>query len=163
VERTADPSASLGMTKGRATLPWRAVARLKLFFISLGGPQTAGPCPLGMRKGSGTLPFVFDAGRINRRSLRFAPVGMTIHILVRDASAQEKLSYSAVPAGLARLLMLTQDCVLGYFHAVLRTAERSSDFSPRVRARNPHWSGFEITVVSKRSRGVVFLGRVIAS
>jgi hypothetical protein len=27
------------MTKGSATLPWRAVAGQKAFFISLGGPQ----------------------------------------------------------------------------------------------------------------------------
>src|ERR1700677_1835764 len=39
VERTADPSASLGMTKGRATLPWRAVAGQKVFFIALGEAQ----------------------------------------------------------------------------------------------------------------------------
>ena len=39
VRGTADPSAALGMTKGRATLPWRAVGGQKVFFITLGGPQ----------------------------------------------------------------------------------------------------------------------------
>jgi hypothetical protein len=39
VRGTADPSASLGMTKERAALPWRAVAGLKAFFITLGGQQ----------------------------------------------------------------------------------------------------------------------------
>jgi hypothetical protein len=34
VRGTADPSAALGMTKGRVALPWRAVAGLKEFFIS---------------------------------------------------------------------------------------------------------------------------------
>jgi hypothetical protein len=33
----ADPSASLGMTKGRVKLPWRAVARQRAFFISCEG------------------------------------------------------------------------------------------------------------------------------
>jgi len=34
------PQASrLGMTKGKAALPWRAVAGLKEFFITLSGPQ----------------------------------------------------------------------------------------------------------------------------
>jgi hypothetical protein len=39
VRGTADPSAALGMTKGRATLPWSAVVGQKVFFITLGGPQ----------------------------------------------------------------------------------------------------------------------------
>jgi hypothetical protein len=39
VRGTADPSAALGMTKGRATLPSRAVAGRKAFFIIVGGPQ----------------------------------------------------------------------------------------------------------------------------
>jgi hypothetical protein len=39
VRGTADPSAALGMTKGRAMLPWRAVAGQKVFFITLGGRQ----------------------------------------------------------------------------------------------------------------------------
>ena len=40
------------MTKERATLPWRAVAGQKVFFISLGGPQAAcGPSPTRDDKG----------------------------------------------------------------------------------------------------------------
>ena len=39
VRGTADPSAPLGMTKGRGTLPWRAVAGQKAIFIPLGGPK----------------------------------------------------------------------------------------------------------------------------
>jgi hypothetical protein len=38
VRGTADPSASLGMTKGRATLQWKVVTEQKEFFITLGGP-----------------------------------------------------------------------------------------------------------------------------
>ena len=58
VRGTADPSASLGMTKGRATLPWRAVAGQKVFFISLGGPAAKphAHLPLGMTKGRVVLP-----------------------------------------------------------------------------------------------------------
>ena len=41
VRGPADPSAALGMTKRRASLPWRAVTGQKVFFISLGGPQAA--------------------------------------------------------------------------------------------------------------------------
>jgi hypothetical protein len=37
VRGTADPSAALGMTKGRATLLLKAVAGQKKFFIALGG------------------------------------------------------------------------------------------------------------------------------
>jgi hypothetical protein len=36
------------MTKGRATLPWRAVAEQKPFFITLGVPKARGT--LGMTK-----------------------------------------------------------------------------------------------------------------
>jgi hypothetical protein len=36
VEKTADPSASLGMTKGGATLPLKVLAGQKAFFITLG-------------------------------------------------------------------------------------------------------------------------------
>jgi len=39
VRGTADPSAALGMTKGRGALPWRAFAGLKEFFITLGEPR----------------------------------------------------------------------------------------------------------------------------
>jgi hypothetical protein len=41
VRGTADPSATLGMTKGRATLPWIAVAGQKAFFITLGAEKSA--------------------------------------------------------------------------------------------------------------------------
>jgi hypothetical protein len=54
--RTADPSASLGMTKGKAMLP-----------CASGGWWRAQQVP----------------------PLRYAPVGMTIHIWVRDAIAQQ--------------------------------------------------------------------------
>jgi hypothetical protein len=57
VRRTADPSAALGMTKGRAALPWRAVARPKVFFITLGGPK--GPCPLWRTTGTVALPCTY--------------------------------------------------------------------------------------------------------
>jgi hypothetical protein len=60
VRGTADPSAALGMTKERAALHWRAVARQKVFFIALGGPK--GPWPLGMTKGRATLPWRAVAG-----------------------------------------------------------------------------------------------------
>jgi hypothetical protein len=40
VRGTADPSASLGMTKERATAPWKVVAGPKAFFVNWGGPQT---------------------------------------------------------------------------------------------------------------------------
>ena len=43
VRGTADPSAAVGMTKGMATLPWRAVAEQKPFSSPLGGPQAHGP------------------------------------------------------------------------------------------------------------------------
>jgi hypothetical protein len=39
MKRTADPSAALGMTKGRKALPWRAVAEEKTFFSTVGVPQ----------------------------------------------------------------------------------------------------------------------------
>jgi hypothetical protein len=39
VRGTADPSAALGMTKERATRPWKAVAAQKAFFITLGWRQ----------------------------------------------------------------------------------------------------------------------------
>jgi hypothetical protein len=39
VRGTADPSAALGMTKGRAAFPWRAVAEQKAFFMTFGGPN----------------------------------------------------------------------------------------------------------------------------
>jgi hypothetical protein len=39
VRGTTDPSAALGMTKERATLPWKVVAGQKEFFITFGGPQ----------------------------------------------------------------------------------------------------------------------------
>jgi hypothetical protein len=39
VRGTADPSAALGMTKGRGALSLRAVAKQKPFFITLGGSQ----------------------------------------------------------------------------------------------------------------------------
>jgi hypothetical protein len=39
VRGTADPTASLGMTKERATFLWKVVSGPKAFFITLGGPQ----------------------------------------------------------------------------------------------------------------------------
>ena len=49
-----EKSQALGMTKERAMLPWRAIARQKVFFITLGG--RASPCPPGMTKGRAMLP-----------------------------------------------------------------------------------------------------------
>jgi hypothetical protein len=37
---TADPSAALGMTKGRAMVRWKAVNWTEGVFITLGGPQS---------------------------------------------------------------------------------------------------------------------------
>jgi hypothetical protein len=63
VERTADPSAALGMTKGSATLPWRAVGGPEVFFISLGGPAAKPQALLllGMIEVRVALPFRFAA------------------------------------------------------------------------------------------------------
>jgi hypothetical protein len=55
-------SASLGMTKGRATLSWKAVARQKVFFVTLGGRR-----PMSTRddKGKGSDSWGSDAGGEN--------------------------------------------------------------------------------------------------
>jgi hypothetical protein len=66
--RTADPSATLGMTKGRVALS------LSVRWLA---ERTAGPHSTSLRAGS---------------PLRYASVGMTIHIWVGDTRAQEKLS-----------------------------------------------------------------------
>jgi hypothetical protein len=73
--RTADPSASLGMTKGTVELPFR--------FDIGDGEQQVPPlrfAPVGMTKGRVALPFSFDIGDEGQQvpPLRFAPVGMTL-------------------------------------------------------------------------------------
>ena len=61
VRGTADPSASLGMTKGGATLPWGGVAKQKVFFLTLGG--RTGPHVHGMTKGRAALSSGFRSRR----------------------------------------------------------------------------------------------------
>jgi hypothetical protein len=56
---------SLGMTKGRATLPWRVVAGLKAFFINLGGQQA---------HASSTLRLM----RMSQEQSRFVPLVKTL-------------------------------------------------------------------------------------
>jgi hypothetical protein len=72
VRWTADPSASLGMTKGRATLPWKVAAEptpLGCVTENLGEPRGAPQipplryAPVGMTKGTAALPRKLVAGQ----------------------------------------------------------------------------------------------------
>jgi hypothetical protein len=60
VRGTADPSASLGMTKERATLVWRAVSEGKAFFITLGSATAFHV--------TATLSFVIPSSRLAEAS-----------------------------------------------------------------------------------------------
>jgi hypothetical protein len=62
------------MTKGRATLPWKAVGGQKVFFITLGGAQAHdSSLEKHFQEGSAELqiPFDFAQGRLS------AALGMT--------------------------------------------------------------------------------------